>query len=139
MTLIADVFAKLWTPKNVSRLMSKKSHFRGPFDKQYGNSDQTLLKSERQNLWYICWSMWRQLILKECLLVICKVLRLFVNTLTADDKYSLLNRDNLTQPIQMQLSQEQKTFSHWNLDWILNILKKEDDSHNWCISEIMDS
>ena len=139
MTLIVDVFAKLWTPKNVGRLMSKKSHFRGPFDKQYGNSDQTLLKSERQNLWYICWSMWRQLILKECLLVICKVLRLFVNTLTADDKYSLLNRDNLTQPIQMQLSQEQKTFSPWNLDWILNIFKKEDDSHNWCISEIMDS
>ena len=43
--------------------------------------------------------------------MICKVLRLFVNTQTADDKYSLLNRDNLTQPIQMQLSQEQKTFS----------------------------
>ena len=33
MTLIADVFAKLWTPKNVGRLMSKKSHFKGPFDK----------------------------------------------------------------------------------------------------------
>ena len=39
----------------------------------------------------------------------------------------------------MQLSQEQKTFSPWNLDWILNIFKKEDDSHNWFISEIMDS
>ena len=25
-----------------------------------------------------------------------KILRLFVNTFTADDKYSLLNRDNLT-------------------------------------------
>ena len=33
---------------------------------------------------------------------------LFVNTVTADDKYSLLKRDNLTQPIQMQLSK--KTF-----------------------------
>ena len=118
MTLIADVFAKLWTPKNAGRLMFKKSHFRRPFNKQHG-------KSERENLWHIYWLMWRQLISKECLLVTCKVLRLFVNTLTADDKYYLLNRDNLTQPIQMQLSQEQKTFSHWNLDWILNISKKK--------------
>ena len=37
-------------------------------------------------------------------------LRLFVNTLTADDKYSLLNRDSLTQPIQMHLSQKQISF-----------------------------
>ena len=30
--------------------------------------------------------------------------------MTADDKYSLLNRDNLTQPIPTQLSQKQKGF-----------------------------
>ena len=36
------------------------------------------------------------------------MLRLFVNTLTANEKYCLLNRDNLMQPIQMQLSQKQK-------------------------------
>ena len=30
--------------------------------------------------------------------------RLFDNTLTPDDKYSLLNRDNLTQPVHMKLS-----------------------------------
>ena len=34
-----------------------------------------------------------------------------VNTLTANDKYTLLNRDNLTQPIQIHLSQKEKTFS----------------------------
>ena len=45
---------------------------------------------------------------KKFVLVIWKMLRLFVNTLTADDKYSLLNRDNLTQPIQLQLPQKQK-------------------------------
>ena len=44
-------------------------------------------------------------------LLISKILRLFVNTLTADGKHYLLNRDNLTQPIQMQLSQNQKSFS----------------------------
>ena len=45
------------------------------------------------------------------LLEIHKILGFFVNTLTADDKYSLLNRDKLTQPIQILVSQKQKTFS----------------------------
>ena len=39
-----------------------------------------------------------------------KILRLFVNTLTADDKYSVLGRDNLMEPIQKQLPQKQKPF-----------------------------
>ena len=33
------------------------------------------------------------------------------STLRASDKHYLLNRDNLPQPIQMQLSEKQKTFS----------------------------
>ena len=45
------------------------------------------------------------------MLVLWKILRLFVNTLTDGAKYSLLYRDNLTQPIQVRLSQKQKTFS----------------------------
>ena len=51
--------------------------------------------------------------LEKCLLVLHKILIVFVNTLTADDKNYLLNRDNLTQPIQMQLYQKQKTFSEF--------------------------
>ena len=43
------------------------------------------------------------------MLVLCKILGLFVNTLSDDDKYCLLYRDNLTQPIQILLSQKQKT------------------------------
>ena len=38
---------------------------------------------------------------------------LFVNTLTPDDKYFLLTRDNLIQPIQMELSQKKKLFSQF--------------------------
>ena len=49
--------------------------------------------------------------LKKSILVICKILRLFVKTFTGDDKYSLLNRDSLTESILMQLSQKQRTFS----------------------------
>ena len=53
--------------------------------------------------------------LEKSLLVIHKILRLLVNTLIADDKHYLLNRDNLSQRIQMQLSQKQKTFPEFFL------------------------
>ena len=43
----------------------------------------------------------------------CQILGLLVNTLATDEKYPVLNRDNLTIPIQMQLSQKQKTFSQF--------------------------
>ena len=45
--------------------------------------------------------------------VLRKILRLFVYTLTDDDKYYLLYRDNLTQPIPVLLSQKKKTFSEF--------------------------
>ena len=43
-------------------------------------------------------------------------LGLFVNTLTADDKYSICNTLNLQQPIQMQLSKKfQQCLGHFNM------------------------
>ena len=45
-TLIAHVFVKLRNPKIVVKYVSKKYSFRGPFQKQHGKWDQTLLKSE---------------------------------------------------------------------------------------------
>ena len=47
---------------------------------------------------------------KKSLLVTRKISREFPNILSADGKYSLFNREDLTQPIQMQLSRKQKTF-----------------------------
>ena len=48
---------------------------------------------------------------QKSLLVIWKIVRLFVNTLTGDEKYSLLNRDNLAEAaIQILLSEKQKAF-----------------------------
>ena len=43
----------------------------------------------------------------------CKILGLFFNTLTADDHYSLLNRDNLLQQLQKQYFQKQNTVSEF--------------------------
>ena len=71
---------------------------------------------------------------KKFLLVIDKIQRLFVNTLTADDKRYLLNRDILAQRIQMQLSQKQKTFSAFFLAFLKSTLNfrhlpNKDDPH----------
>ena len=72
---------------------------------------QTHLQSARQHLYQIYWSLWTLLSWKKSLLVLCKILRLFVNKLTTDGKYSLLNRDDFTQPIQILVSHKKKTFS----------------------------
>ena len=47
------------------------------------------------------------------MLVVCKFLRVLVKTLTDEEKYSLLYRENLTQPIQILSSQKPKTFSQF--------------------------
>ena len=75
------------------------------------------------------------------MLVLCKILSLLVNTLTDDDKYSLLYRDNLTQPIQILLSQKQNTFSHFFSAFLKPIsnfahFQKKDDTHSRCSSQI---
>ena len=53
MTFIADLFAKLRTPKDVVRYLSKKSRFKGTFAKQLGKRVQTLLRSESQYRYHI--------------------------------------------------------------------------------------
>ena len=71
-------------------------------------------------------------------------LRTVSKTLTVSHKYFFVNRDKLTQPIQIQLSQKQKPFSEFfhafsksklNFEHFL----KKDDTHSCCISEITDS
>ena len=98
--------------------MSKKSRFRGCFDKQYGKRAQALLKSASQHLYHIHRSLPRKLSWKKSLLLTCQILGLLVNTLAADEKYPLLKRDNLTIPIQMQLSQKEETFSLFSLAFL---------------------
>ena len=55
--------------------------------------------------------------------------------MTADDKYSLLNKDNLKQPIPTQLSQKEKAFSEYFLAFsksslIFEHFQKKDDPHS---------
>ena len=59
------------------------------------------------------------------MLVLCKISGLLLKTLTDDDKYSLLYGDNLTQPIQILLSQKQKTFSQFGSAFLKSTLNFE--------------
>ena len=64
--------------------------------------------------------------------------------MNADGKYSLLNKDNLTQQIQMIISQKEKFFSPFfpafsKSSWNFEHFQKKDDSASWGISKIMES
>ena len=67
--------------------------------------------------------------------MIHKIPRVFVNILTVDDKHYLLNRDNLTERIQVQLPKKQKTFSEISFPFLNSLsnfkhLSKKDDPHS---------
>ena len=68
-----------------------------------------------------------------------KILRMFVKTLTVDEKHYLLNKDNLTETLQIQLSQKQKTFWEFFFAFLKSILNskylpRKYDPHSSCIS-----
>ena len=117
--------------------MSKKSRLRGPFDKQHGKHAEPLLKSPWQHLFPIYWSLLTQLSWKKSLLLTCQMFGLLLNTLAADEKYPFQNRDNLTTPIPMQLSQKKKTFSQFFAPFLKSRINfesfdKNDDLHRFC-------
>ena len=83
--------------------------------------------------------MGRELSCKKSLVVIFKILRVFVCTLSVVEKYSFTKSDNLRDPIQMQLSQKQKTFSQFLSAFSTSRLnfehsQKRDDPHSLFIS-----
>ena len=105
--------------------MSKMYHSRRCIDKQYGERGQRLLKSASQHLSHIHSSLATKLCSKKSRLFTCQILGLLVNTLAAYEKYPVLNRDNLTIPIQMQLSEKQKKFSEFFAAFLKRILNFE--------------
>ena len=124
--------------------MSKKPSFGEPFGKEHGKRARAPLKSASQQLCHIHWSTPSQFSWKTFLLITCQILGLLVNTLAPDEKYPVLTRDNLTIPIQMQLSQKQKTFSEFFAAFLKSRLNfkyflKKDDPPRFCIFEITDS
>ena len=120
--------------------MSKKFRFTGLFDKQHGKGAQALLNSASHHFYHILWSLPRKWSWKKSLLLIWEIFGLLVNTLDADENFPVPNRDNLTIPIQMQLSQT-KNFSQFLASFFKSRFNFEhfgtkDDPDSFCISEI---
>ena len=81
---------------------------------------------------------------KKSLSVWYEILRLFVNELTADDKYSDSNMQNFPQQFQTPLSQKQKALSQFftaflKCAWNLEHFQKKDEYSRLIISEIFDA
>ena len=73
-----------------------------------------------------------------------EILRLFVNALTADEKYSGSNMQNLPQQFQTPASQKQKIFSRFFIAfqkcaWNLEHFQKKDKYSSLIIFEIIDA
>ena len=73
-----------------------------------------------------------------------EILRLFVNALIDDDKYSGINIQNLRQQFQTPLSQKQKSFSEFLIAFLkcaLNLehFQKKDEYPSLIYSEIIDA
>ena len=80
---------------------------------------------------------------KKSALVWSEILRLLVNTLTADNMYSRCNVHNFAQQVQTPLSQKQKTFCEFFIAflkcaWKLEQFQQKDEYPSLIISEIMD-
>ena len=85
-----------------------------------------------------------EIVFEEISLINCQIFGLLVNTLATDEKYPVLNRQNLAILIQMELSKKQITSSQFFASFLKSKLnfenfEKKDDPQSFCISEISDS
>ena len=69
--------------------MDKMLCVRTRMDSEHVKSSERLLKSARQYFFQIFWSLWKAISSKNSAVVVSEILRLFINILTPDDKYSL--------------------------------------------------
>ena len=90
--------------KDVATYTSKRSCLRTPFANERVNGFQTVLKSARHHYYPLFSSIRGKLSCKKSSLVWYQILRLFVETLTADEKHSGSNMKNLPEKFQTPLS-----------------------------------
>ena len=103
-----------------------------------------MLKSARHYYYPIFPWIWDKLSWKKSALVRSKILGLFVNTLTAEYRYSRRNMQTLTQQVQTPISLKQKTFSRFFIaflksTWNGEHFQKKGEFSSLNISEIIDS
>ena len=110
MSFLAQLFPKLLFRKEVATETSRRSCFKTRFGNVRVNGFQTPLKVARHHYYPFLQWISEKLSWKKTALLWSKILRLFANTLTADDKYSCRNMQKFLQQLQKLLSEKQKTF-----------------------------
>ena len=131
MSVLAWLFPKVLLPKEVATETSTKSCFRTPFGNQRVNGFQTPLKVARHHYYPLFPWISGKLSWKKTALLWSSILRLFANTLTADDKNPCHNMRKFLQQLQTLLSQKRKTFSSYFIvflkcAWNLEKFEKKD-------------
>ena len=142
MSVLAWLFPKLLFPKEVATETSRRSCFRTPFGNQRVNGFQTPMKVGTHHYYPLFPWISGKLIWKKTALLWSKILGLFANTLTADDKYSCFYMQNFLQQIQTLLYQKRKTLSRFFIAflkcaWNLETFEKKDGCASLIISEII--
>ena len=135
MIVIASVFKKLENVKNLLRPLSIERHFRTRFDSQYVKASQILSKSPWEHFYHVFSSLWGKLIWKISPLGIGEILGVFVNKLTAEGKYPVEDWENLSLPIQMQVSEKRNTLPQYFSPFLESTsnfkhFEKKDDGHS---------
>ena len=101
-----------------------------------------MLKSARHHYYRIFPRIRDKLSWKKPALVWSEILRLFVSTLTADDRYIRCNMQNFRQQIQTPISWKQNTFSGFFIAFLecssnLEHFEKKDEHPSLIITEII--
>ena len=133
--VIANVFHKLQTVKNLVRPFSKKRRYRTRFDNQHVKVSQILVKSPWEYFYHVFSSFSGKLIWKMSPLVLREILGVFVHTLTDHTKYPVQDCENIPLSIQMQLSEKPKTFSLFFVPFLVGTsnfkrFRRKDDCHS---------
>ena len=122
----------------------KRSCFSTPFGNQRVNEFETLLKSTRHQYFALSPRIKDKLSCKKSALVTSEISRLFLNTLTPDDKYSRRYMQSFWQQLQTPLSQKGKTFCQFLIVFLncgLNLQRSENQEEytSLIITEIIAS
>ena len=139
---LPNYFRTLLFRKEVATETSRRSVFKTPFDNQRVNGLQTPLKVARHHYYPFFPWISDKLSWKKTALLWSKILRLFANTLTADDKNPCRNMKNFLQQLQTLLSEKLKTFSRFVIAflkcaWNLEDFEKKDECPSLISSEVI--
>ena len=102
--VIANVFPKLATVQGFVMPLTIQRRLKTSFDSQHGKRFQTLVKSSWEHFYHIFSSLLGEMIWKISPWLKLEIIGLFVNTWTAHYKYSVTDCENLSFPMQIQLS-----------------------------------